>query len=192
MQNPEIEYFSITEIFCKEWRFGSGMADVWASNYVGDNLAFSVAWHPDDFLVEYNVEVNFYSPELMPYEADDIIANQLIGGVENTLGNWWKEVSKLRKQITSPKWNLLPGFTVNESYYALLAYLYEVRKPYSSRHITECLASDMSCSLGAAKERIRKVRDKGFLTSPGKGLVGQGEITTKAIKVLRKEGLINA
>jgi len=188
--NPEVEIFSISEIFCKEWEIGSGMADVWASNYVGDDLAFSVSWHPDDFLVYYNLEVNFYLPELTPYEADDIIANQLLGEAEKTLGEWWKEITKIRKQITSPKWHLLAGFTVDESYYALLAFLYEVRKPYSSKHITECLATDMRCSLGAAKERIRKARDKGFLTSPGKGLVGQGAVTTKAIKLLEKEGLI--
>lgn len=189
-KSPEIELFTISEIFCKEWEIGSGTADVWAANYVGDDLAFSVSWHPNDYLVAYNFEVNFYSPELMPYEADDIISNQLLDEAEKTLGDWWKEVSKLRKQIISPKWHILAGFKVDDSYYALLAYLYEIRKPYSSRHITECLATDMSCSLGAAKERIRKARDKGFLTSPGKGLVGQGAVTTKAIKLLEKEGLI--
>jgi hypothetical protein len=190
LKKPETKMFSITEIFCKNWDVGSGLADIWASNYVGDELAFSVSRHPNDFLVDFNLEIKFYSNDLMPYEADDIVERQLKNEVEITLTNWWKEITTLRKQMASPKWKMLPGYVVSETYYGLLAYLYETRKPFSYRYITECLASDMNCSLGAAKERIRKARVKGFLTSPGKGLVGQGEITTKAIKLLEKEGLI--
>jgi hypothetical protein len=42
--------------------------------------------------------------------------------------------------------------------------------------------------LSTTKERIRKAREKGFLTSPGKGLNGQGEITKNAIKLLKEKG----
>jgi hypothetical protein len=140
--------------------------------------------------VDYNLEINFKTSKLLPYMADDIVKHQLLDEVEKTLGIWWKEIKKYRTKIASDKWSMSAGVTVNETYYALLAYLYSIRKPFSSRYITECLATDMNCSVGAAKERIRKARDKGFLTSPGKGLVGQGDVTAKAIKLLEKEGLI--
>lgn len=190
MKNPEIEIFDITEISCSNWEAGQGTADVTAGNYAGDSLEFTVALHPKGFLVAYNLVVDFYTTELSPYVADDILEHQLKDEVESILDKWWKEIDGLRKQMASPKWKMLPGYVVSETYYALLAFLYEKRKIYSSRNITECLATDMNCTLGAAKERIRKAREKGFLTSPGKGLVGQGEITAKARKLLEKEGLI--
>jgi len=62
-----------------------------------------------------------------------------------------EEIIELREQINPQNWQMAAGVTVNDSYYALLAYLYEVRKPYSSRNITECLSNDMQCSIAAAK-----------------------------------------
>jgi hypothetical protein len=54
--------------------------------------------------------------------------------------------------------------------------------------VTQLLSDDMSVPLSTTKERIRKAREKGFLTSPGKGLNGQGEITKNAIKLLKEKG----
>jgi hypothetical protein len=55
--------------------------------------------------------------------------------------------------------------------------------------VTKLLSADMSVPESTTKERIRKAREKGFLTSPGKGLNGQGEVTQSAKRLLRKEGL---
>jgi hypothetical protein len=41
-----------------------------------------------------------------------------------------------------------------------------------------------------AKERIRKLRDKGFLSVAGRGNAGEGEITKRAIEILIEKGLI--
>jgi len=46
----------------------------------------------------------------------------------------------------------------------------------------------MSVPESTVKERLRKSREKGFLTNPGKGLNGQGKVTKKATQLIAKEG----
>ena len=43
-----------------------------------------------------------------------------------------------------------------------------------------------------AKERIRKLRDKGFLGTAGKGNAAEGRITMSAMEVLIEKGLMDA
>jgi Mn-dependent DtxR family transcriptional regulator len=56
--------------------------------------------------------------------------------------------------------------------------------------IVEALAKDMKVEPVLAKERIRKLRDKGFLSVAGRGNAGEGEITKRAIEILIEKGLI--
>jgi hypothetical protein len=190
MQNPEIEYFSVSEIFCKEWIRGSGLADVWAGNFVGDTLSFSIAWHPNNQMIMYNLELSFYSPELVPFMAEDMVTSRLVSVAEDTLDKWWVDIVELRNALNPKMWDPIPGLRIEDGYYALLAVLYETRKPYSSEFIIECLATDVNASVAATKQRIRRARELGFLTSPGKGLVGQGKVTQKALNLVRREKLL--
>jgi hypothetical protein len=190
MQNPEIELFSISEIFCKEWIRGGGDAGVWAGNYVGDTLSFSLAWHPNNEVIMYNLQVDFYSQELSPFMAEDIVNLQLYSVAEATLDKWWVDILELREALNPKIWNPIPGLRIEDGYYALLAILYETRKPFSSEFIIECMATDVNSSVAATKQRVRRARELGFLTSPGKGLVGQGKVTQKALNLVRKEQLL--
>ena len=52
------------------------------------------------------------------------------------------------------------------------------------------MALDIGASVAATKQRVRKAREKEFLTSPGKGLVGKGKVTQKALNLVRKEKLL--
>ena len=56
--------------------------------------------------------------------------------------------------------------------------------------IVEALAKDMKVEPLLAKERIRKLRDKGFLGTAGKGNVAEGRITKSAIDILIERGLM--
>jgi hypothetical protein len=58
--------------------------------------------------------------------------------------------------------------------------------------IVEALAKDMRVEPLLAKERIRKLRDKGFLGTAGKGNAAEGRITKSAMEVLIEKGLMNA
>ena len=190
MKNPEIEIFDINQISCGNWEIGKGTADVFAGNYVGDTIEFTVALHPKRYLVAYNIEVNFYTPELSSYMADDIIKSQLLIVIEKNLGAWWKEVTEMRYALNPKMWDLVAGSAILDGYYALIALLYEVRSKYSGGFIVECIAADTGATVAATRQRIRKAREKGFLTSPGKGQVGQGRITSKAMTLIRKEKLM--
>ena len=63
--------------------------------------------------------------------------------------------------------------------------------PAITSNFLQKMCDDMGVPLSTAKERVRKAREKGFLTTPGKGLNGQGEVTEKAIKLIKKVGLLN-
>jgi len=190
LKNPEIEIFDISQISCASWEPGIGIADVYSGNYVGDTIEFSVALHPNKTLIVYNINVSFYSPELLSYEANDIINSQLLAVAEKNLNTWWKDVTEMQDALNPKMWDLVAGSAIMDGYYALLSLLYEVRSKYSGGFIVECIASDTGATLAAAKQRIRKAREKGFLTSPGKGQVGQGRITSKAMTLIRKEKLM--
>lgn len=190
MRNPEIEYFSISEIFCRDWQQGTGIADVWAGNYVGDTLSFSLAWHPDNQMIMYNLELNFFSPELSPFTAEEIVTGRLIQIAEASLDDWWVKITELREALNPKVWDPIPGSRIEDGYYALLAILYDTRKPFSSNYIIECMSTDVKASVAATKQRVRRARELGFLTSPGRGLVGQGKVTQRAINLVRREGLL--
>lgn len=182
--------FEISEIFCRDWQRGMGSADVWASNFVGDSLSFSIAWHPNNSIITYDLEVSFFSPELSPFMADDIMRNSLLSTAEYKLDKWWDEITQIKEALNPNMWGISAGVSVDEAYYALLALLYDTRSRYSSRYIAECMALDLNASIGAVRERIRKSRDKEFLTSPGKGIVGGGKITTRATNLIKRGKLL--
>jgi hypothetical protein len=98
-------------------------------------------------------------------------------------------IPKLRTLLTLSKWQKGSGAS-NDSLYAGLAYLYAQRAEMFSLNVAKLLSEDMSVPLSTTKERIRKAREKGFLSKPGKGLNGQGKVTDKAIQLLEKEGII--
>jgi len=76
------------------------------------------------------------------------------------------------------------GIAASDAEYARVAYLYTQLMSTKTFKTTERLAEVMEVSVSTAKERLRKARAKGFLTSPGKGRIRASVITPEAIKVL--------
>jgi hypothetical protein len=50
----------------------------------------------------------------------------------------------------------------------------------------------MKCEVVTAKERVKNLRKIDFLSAPGQGARGEGNATPKAMKVLKKKGILNA
>jgi hypothetical protein len=186
------QQWSITKIQCQEWLQSGDLAFVWASNWADDSISFEMSWHPDGYSVYYNIELDFLSDDVFPYQGDEIVKNYILAGAERALAEWWALVIKMRKLLAPDKWQLRRGLPSDEYLYAGLAYLYAQRAEMFPLSVTKLLSEDMSVPLSTTKERIRKSREKGFLSKPGKGLNGQGEVTKKAIKLLEKEGVIDA
>jgi hypothetical protein len=189
VSNANINSWSIDRIQCSDWSQPGGIADIWASNWANDEISFSISRHPDGFSALYNIEIKFYSLELSPYQGQEIIEELLIEEVELSLKSWWQKVEKLRKRLLSLQANLIKGLPADDVFYAAIASLYELRTQMQPLYVNQLLAQDLSVPLTTIKERVRKARDKDLLTSPGKGMNGQGKKTTKATKILRKAGI---
>jgi hypothetical protein len=166
------------------------VADVWASTLNHDEISFSMSLHPDGFSVVYNFDVDFFSDDLHPYEAQDIVENQILDQAEQMLEFWWNELTEARNFAKSKQAQITRGVSAEDSFYAAVAYLYKLRAQMQPLMVTQLLSGDMSVPTTTVKERIRKAREKEMLTSPGKGMNGQSEITNKAVKLLRIEGII--
>jgi hypothetical protein len=185
--NSRFKTWGITKINCSNWNEPDCTAAVWASNWSNDELEFEMAIHPDVGLIFYNIGINFVSIELSATDAYDLVEKQLSLEANNLLEEWWPEVIKAKRFMGLKDWEVPRGYAVNDLQYARLAQLYALRARYAPLNVTQLLSEDMSVPLTTTKERIRKAREKGFLTSPGKGLNGQGEVTKKAKQLLEKE-----
>ena len=179
MAKVEKETWSIDQITCSRWMHPGDRALVIASNYAGDSLDFEVARHPDGYTIAYSIDADFKSEDIFEFESEKIINENLIDAIDERLEDWQKQVSDLSKKLYGVDMAGL-GIAIDDSFYATLAKLYEVRAEMREKAITERLASDMGVSISTAKERLRRARSLGFLTSPGKGGAGQGEATKKA------------
>jgi hypothetical protein len=189
MSNPNVSTWFITKVQARDWLQDGSVASVWASNWANDSIAFDMSWHPDGFSVIYNIEINFHSEDLLTYQGEDIINDSILDEAESKLEDWWDSIVKARAWLRPKNWQVARGLPAPQGLYAALAYLYTQRAEMNPLLVTKLLSADMSVPESTTKERIRKAREKGFLTSPGKGLNGQGEVTQSAKRLLRKEGL---
>lgn len=188
MSSSRVNSWSIDRIQCSDWSQPGGLADVWGSNLADDEISFSMALHPDGFSAIYNIEIDFISPDLHPYQGQEIIEKFLLGQAESTLNSWHQQVAKIREFIITKQRKLTKGMPADDVFYAAIAQIYVLRAQMQPLYVSQLLSDDMSAPMTTVKERLRKAREKEFLTSPGKGMNGQGEITSKAIKLLKKEG----
>lgn len=186
MKNQAAKDWTLDKITSNEWSGPGATADVLASNYFGDSLQFSMAWHPRGDVIYFDVEAIFSTPDLLPYEANEYIEDYLLDLAIRDLQEWWSEVQVLQEDLAPKHWSAGSGIAIGDFIYAKLALLYDLRATKSPLNITQNLAVDMKVAQSTAKERIRRARKKGFLTSPGKGLNGQGKATNKAINLAKK------
>lgn len=179
--------WSIDRIEAQEWRTPKGVAVVWASNYSHDEMDFCIVWHPDGFAFPYDITRHFVSEDIFPYDAEEIIKDQLLDEAVKRLDAWWLEVKHLSENLAPKEWDFTRGLAAPEVLYAKCAQLYSIRADFYPLKVVKLLAEDMSVPESTVKERLRKAREKGFLTAPGKGLNGQGKVTKKAIQLIEKE-----
>ena len=92
-------------------------------------------------------------------------------------------------QIKRGKWPV--GETPNPIEYAKLAALYIETTIDINEHKTNLILAayyEVPCSV--IKERIKKCREMGLLTYPGRGVRGKSAMTYKTIQMLRKARLV--
>jgi hypothetical protein len=168
----------------------SDSAFIELSNFAFDSITFQIVRHKNGDAIPLNIEVDFRSEDaLMRIDAQSIVLDFVIE-VQGELEQWARDIEIARDWLEPSTWFVKRGLAVDDIQYAALAFLYDLRANKYEKQIIETLAQDMQTKTSTVKERIRKAREKGFLSAPGRGAGGQGEITSKAKKLLMKEGLL--
>ena len=186
----ENSIWDIDFIRCEEWGYSSSTARVQASTWYGDQIDFEMALHPDGYSVVYNFDLTFISKGLFPHQVEEIVNSKILPEAEKSLEDWWADVELTRGHLDPPKWGIKKGFPAPDLQYALLAYLYVLRADKAPNRALQLIAQDLSVPSSTIKERIRKSREKEFLSSPGKGMNGQGELTVNAKQLLKKAKIL--
>jgi len=190
MSKPEEQIWTVDRILCSHWGDEGDVADVWCSNFAFDSVVFSMSIAPDVGPIVYDINSDFNSEDWIHSIGESGLPDGVYEEALEKLEDWATRLDKVVQWLCPPRWMASPGLAIDDVQYAALAYAYELRAEMNPTRITELLASDMATSVSTSKERLRKAREKEFLTSPGKGLGGKGTIEKKALAILKKEKLI--
>jgi len=188
----EVSMWNVNSIQCSRWKQTNDIATIEISNYAMDSISFQVVRTPDGDIVPLNSSSDFRSEDWYLYTSESkAIGSQLIE-ILKELEEWQANLDIATKWVEPRKWLVRRGQGIDETVWAGLAYLFELRASMCEPRIIEELAKDMKVDIQLAKERIRKLRDKGFLSIAGKGKSAGGEITLAAKAVLVERGMMNA
>ena len=186
----EISSWSIDSIQCSRWKNANDVANIEISNFAMDSVSFQVVRTPDGDIVPISSTSNFMSKDWTLWTSESDAIDSVILEVDKELNEWQANVDKTIRLIQPGNWLVRRGQAVDDTIWASLAYLFELRASMFESKIVEALASDMKVEPLLAKERLRKLRDKGFLSVAGRGNAGEGSITKSAIEVLIERGLM--
>lgn len=190
MGMAEAAIWSIDTIQCSSWKKTNDVANVEISNFAMDSVSFQVVRTPDGDIVPFNSSSDFRSEDWYFWTSEaDAIDSQILK-VDEELNQWQSNIDIASQWVEPSNWLVRRGQAVEESVWAGLAYLFNLRASMFEAKIIEALAEDMKVDTSLAKERVRKLRDKGFLSVAGRGNAGEGEITKSAIEILIEKGLI--
>ena len=186
----EVTSWNIDSIQCSSWKNTNDVANIGISNFAMDSIAFQVVRTPDGDIVPFNTSSDFRSADWYIWTTESDAIDSVILEIDKELNEWQTNIDIATNWIQPADWFVRRGQSVDDAIWAGLAYLFELRASMFETKIVEALAQDMKVEPLLAKERIRKLRDKGFLGTAGKGNVAEGRITKSAIEILIEKGLI--
>lgn len=192
MGMAEVTSWTIDSIQCSSWKSTNDVANIEISNFAMDSIAFQVVRTPDGDIVPFNTSSDFRSPDWYVWTTEAEAIDSVILEVQKELIEWQASIDIASQWVQPAAWLVRRGQAVDEAIWAGLAYLFELRASMYETKIIESLAMDMKVEPLLAKERIRKLRDKGFLGIAGKGNFAEGKITKSAMKILIERGMFNA
>ena len=188
----EVTSWSIDRIQCSSWENANDVATVEISNFAMDSISFQVVRTPDGDIVPFNTSSDWRSEDWYVWTTESDAIDSVIMDIDRSLTDWQANINVATQWVEPSEWLVKRGQAVDDATWAGLAYLFELRASMYESKIVEALAKDLGVEPLLAKERIRKLRDKGFLGVAGKGNFAEGRMTKKAIAVLTERGMINA
>jgi len=192
MGMAEIVSWKIDSIQCSSWKETNDVANIEISNFAMDSIAFQVVRTPDGDIVPLNTSSDFRSADWYIWTTETDAIDSVILDVDEELNEWQANLDIATQWVQPDAWFVRRGQAVHDSIWAGLAYLFDLRASMFETKIVEALAKDMKVETLLAKERIRKLRDKGFLGVAGKGNPAEGRITKTAMTILIERGMMNA
>lgn len=186
----EASSWDIDSIQSSSWKNTNDLANVEISNFSMDTVFFQVVRTPDGDIVPITSSSNFMSKDWTLWTSESDAIDSVILKVDKELNDWQANIDIATQWVQPRNWLVRRGQAVDEAVWAGLAYLFHLRASMYEPKIVEALAWDMKVEPLRAKERLRKLRDKGFLSVAGRGNAGEGEITKTAIEILIEKGLI--
>jgi len=188
----EISMWNVDSIQCSSWKETNDVANIEISNYAMDSISFQVVRTPDGDIVPFNSSSDFRSEGWYYYTSESDAIDSVILSLDEELNEWQANLDIAIEWVKAEKWFVKRGQAVDETVWAGLAYLFELRASMFETKIVESLAKDMKVDVLKAKERIRNLRDKGFLGIAGKGNFAEGIMTKNAIEILVERGMMSA
>ena len=192
MGMAEISSWTINSIQCSSWKNTNDVANIEISNFAMDSISFQVVRTPDGDIVPFNASSDFRSEDWYFWTSESDAIDSQILEIDKELNEWQTNIEFAIQWVKPGNWLVKRGQAVDDVVWASLAYLFELRASMFETKIVEALAKDMKVEPLLAKERIRKLRDKGFLGTAGKGNAAVGRITKSAMEVLIEKGLMDA
>jgi hypothetical protein len=186
----EASSWFIDSIQSSSWKNTNDLANIEIRNFSMDSVSFQVVRTPDGDIVPISSSSNFMSKDWTLWTSETDAIDSVILEVEKELNDWQANVDIAIQWVQPKNWLVRRGQSVDEAIWAGLAYLFHLRASMFEPKIVEALAWDMKIEPLLAKERIRKLRDKGFLSVAGRGNAGEGSITKTAMDVLIERGLM--
>lgn len=190
MGMAEASSWSIDSIQSSSWKNTNDLANVDISNFSMDTVSFQVVRTPDGDIVPISSSSNFMSKDWTLWTSESDAIESVILEVDKELNDWQANVDIATQWVQPRNWLVRRGQAVDETIWAGLAYLFHLRASMFEPKIVEALALDMKVEPLLAKERLRKLRDKGFLSVAGRGNAGEGSITKSAMEILIERGLM--
>jgi hypothetical protein len=190
MGMAEASSWSIDGIQSSSWKNTNDLANVDISNFSMDTVSFQVARTPDGDIVPISSSSSFMSKDWTLWTSESDAIESVILEVDKELNDWQANVDIATQWVQPRNWLVRRGQAVDETIWAGLAYLFHLRASMFEPKIVEALAWDMKVEPLLAKERLRKLRDKGFLSVAGRGNAGEGSITISAMEILIERGLM--
>ncbi len=192
MGMAEAASWSIDSIQCSSWKNTNDVANIEISNFAMDAIAFQVVRTPDGDIVPFNTSSDFRSEDWYFWTTESDAIDSVILEIDKELNEWQTNIDIATEWVQPEDWFVRRGQAVDDAIWAGLAYLFDLRASMFETKIVEALAKDMKVETLLAKERIRKLRDKGFLGVAGKGNFAEGKVTKIAIEILIERGMMNA
>jgi hypothetical protein len=186
-----LDDWKVIGISCSSWGLPEDEAQLTFSNERNELFEFTLYKTENRELELKNLHLMFDLNRVADYQKFMSTLPDFKKKAAMELKKWNMQLFEICELMPEGKW-VKNSNTFLDLNFALTAYFVELLGKHGGLQSVRKMSEWLGIDEATAKERIRIVRERGFLSSPGKGVRGASQITAKARKLLEKEGVIDA